>query len=99
MGAQQSTAPGTELPPAGSLAEIAAASSGWLQNLRKAGAEQSEFASSLLERSQSALDATAGVNIDEQLAELMELQRSYQASSKLITAVDAMFNSLLQAVG
>lgn len=93
------SAPGSELPPSASIPELAAASVGWLQNERANRHEKSEYAQSLLGRASSALENVAGVNIDEQITELLDLQRSYQASTKLITTVDNMFNSLLQAIG
>jgi flagellar hook-associated protein 1 FlgK len=40
-----------------------------------------------------------GVNIAEEMTALLELERSYQASSKLITMIDSMFEALLTAVG
>lgn len=97
--AKVETAPGTELPSSASISGMAAASVGWLQDMRASRGEQSDFAQSVLDRASSALENVAGVNIDDQITELLDLQRSYQASAKLITAVDSMFNSLMQAVG
>lgn len=87
------------LPASGALPDLAAASAGWLQAQRQSRSEESGYARARLDRSQGALEQSSGVNMDEQLSELMELQRAYQASSKLITTVDAMFNTLLQAIG
>lgn len=93
------SAPGSELPPKASVFEMAAASVGWLQNVRASSDSESEYARSVMDRASSALENVAGVNIDEQITELLELQRSYQASTKLISTVDSMFSSLLQAIG
>jgi flagellar hook-associated protein 1 FlgK len=93
------SAPGSELPPKASVSEMAAASVGWLQNVRVSSDSQSKYARSVMERASSALENVAGVSIDEQITELLELQRSYQASTKLISTVDSMFSSLLQAIG
>lgn len=87
-----------QLPSAASIGALAAASSGWLDQTRKGLSEQSDFASALLDRATSALSDVAGVNIDQQITELLDLQRSYQASTKLISTVDNMFNALLQAI-
>jgi flagellar hook-associated protein 1 FlgK len=38
------------------------------------------------------------VNIDEEMSILLNLEKSYQASARIMTSVDAMFNSLLEAV-
>jgi flagellar hook-associated protein 1 FlgK len=53
----------------------------------------------LLVRSTEALSNATGVNIDEEMTIMLELERSYQASAKLIATVDSLFASLLQAVG
>jgi flagellar hook-associated protein 1 len=39
-----------------------------------------------------------GVSIDEELSLLLDLEQSYKASAKLISTVDAMMASLLEAV-
>ena len=37
----------------------------------------------------------SGVNLDEELANLMKFQTSYQASAKVITTIDQMLDTLL----
>jgi flagellar hook-associated protein 1 FlgK len=39
-----------------------------------------------------------GVSVDEEMAALLDLEKSYQASSKIISVVDGMLASLLEAV-
>lgn len=46
----------------------------------------------------SNLSSQSGVNTDEEMAYLTELQSSYSASAKIVSTVQSMFNSLLQAV-
>ncbi len=48
---------------------------------------------------QSNLSSQSGVNVDEEMAQLSTLQSMYASSAKIITTVNAMFQSLLQAVG
>lgn len=98
LSAQMQSAPEAALPPTGSINEMAASSSGWLEQMRKTHSEKSDYASTLLDRASSALNDVAGINIDQQITELLELQRSYQASTKLISAVDSMFGALMQAI-
>ena len=40
----------------------------------------------------------SGVSIDEEMVNLMQFQRSYQASAKLITTLDNMYQTLLDTV-
>ncbi len=43
-------------------------------------------------------DSNSGVSLDEELANLITYQRSYQASAKLITTAEAMLDTLLNMV-
>ncbi len=49
-------------------------------------------------RTSAALSNETGVNIDEEMALLLDLEHSYQASARLISAVDDMLSTLLAAV-
>jgi flagellar hook-associated protein 1 len=82
-----------------SVSDFAADSVGWLQGQRQFSNHEAEYAHAVLQRSSDALAKVAGINIDDELTQLLELERTYQASSKLIATVDSMFNSLLRAVG
>jgi flagellar hook-associated protein 1 FlgK len=44
------------------------------------------------------LSSQSGVNSDEEMATLTELQGSYAASAKIVSTVQSMFSSLLDAV-
>lgn len=52
----------------------------------------------LLTQAQEARDAVAGVNLDEEAAEMMKFQQSYQAASQVITTAQSMFQSLISAI-
>jgi flagellar hook-associated protein 1 FlgK len=43
-------------------------------------------------------DATSGVSLDEEMADLIKFQQAYSAAAKLITSADEMMQTLLQAV-
>jgi flagellar hook-associated protein 1 FlgK len=47
---------------------------------------------------QNNLSSQSGVNTDQEMAKLTELQSSYAASAKVVSAVQSMFNALLSAV-
>jgi flagellar hook-associated protein 1 FlgK len=83
----------------GTIAGFSAASVAWLQEARSSADADSEYRIALLERSTEALSKVNGVNLDEEMTALLDLERSYQASSKLITMIDSMFEALLTAVG
>ena len=44
------------------------------------------------------LSSATGVNLDEQLSKMLDLEHSYQASAELVTTVKAMLDALLSAV-
>lgn len=79
------------------LAGFASSSVAWLQQARKSASDDDQHRSVALDRSQAALSKATGVSIDEEMTTLLELERSFQASIKLISAIDGMFASLLEA--
>lgn len=53
----------------------------------------------LLEQAQAARDSVAGVNLDEEAANMLRYQQAFQASAQLIVVANTLFHSLLDAVG
>lgn len=53
---------------------------------------------SILQASENALQSVAGVNLDEEAANLVKFQQAYTASAQLITAYQTIFDSLITAV-
>jgi flagellar hook-associated protein 1 FlgK len=47
----------------------------------------------------NARDAVAGVNIDEEMTNMMSYQHAYSAASRLVTAVDEMLDQLINRTG
>ncbi len=54
-----------------------------------------DFAQSTLVELNDRQDALAGVNLDEELADVLRFQYMYQASAKMITTIDEMLSTLL----
>ncbi len=53
---------------------------------------------SLLERANEARENVSGVNLDEEAANLIKFQQSYQAAAQAISTASSLFDSLLGAV-
>lgn len=53
---------------------------------------------SVLTASEDALESVRGVNLDEEAARLIQYQQAYTASTRLITAYQDLFDSLIAAV-
>lgn len=81
------------------LNDFSAGAVGWLDGLRKEAATASEGKLALVTRTSEALSNVTGVNVDEEMALLLDLENSYQASARLIKAVDDMLMNLFAAVG
>jgi len=87
-----------QLDPTASLTAFAASSVGWLESSRQVATNDVQVQSVVVSRTATNLANTKGVNIDEEMSRLLEIERSYAAASKIITAVDRMLEDLLQAV-
>jgi flagellar hook-associated protein 1 FlgK len=96
---QRSFDPAAGTGPTGTLSDYASASVAWLQGARKSASDDADYKGTLLDRSSQALSSATGVNLDEEMTLMLDLERSYQASSKLITTIDNMYGALLAAVG
>jgi flagellar hook-associated protein 1 FlgK len=49
--------------------------------------------------SEDAVQASAGVNLDEEMTNMLLFQRAYQASARVITTVDEMLDTLVNRTG
>ena len=80
------------------VADFASTSVGWLEEKRRTAASDLEFTQTVQERSSDALNQIIGVNLDTEMTLLLEIERSYQATSRLITTIDDMYQYLIAAV-
>ena len=46
---------------------------------------------------QQSFNSASGVNIDSEMANLLTLQNAYSANARVLTTIDQMFNTLVQA--
>lgn len=91
--------PAAQIDATATLTDYTANSVGWLQQTRQSTNTEFEFRTAVYERSVDSLTKVTNVNLDYEMTLLLDLERSYQATSRLISSVDTMFGSLLQAVG
>ncbi|GEP03201.1 flagellar hook-associated protein FlgK [Methylobacterium oxalidis] len=98
LAAERGFDPGADLKGSASLLGFAAASAGWLEAKRKDAAAAAEYQATLLGRAGDALSNAVGVNGDDETAQTLQLERSYTASAKLLTLVDDLLRTLLDAV-
>lgn len=91
--------PDAQLAPSATLAAFAAGSVSWLQEARALADAEAEYRATLFERTSEALSNATGINLDHEMMMLLDLERSYQATSRLISVIDEMFQALLAAAG
>ncbi len=98
MNAAQAFDPLAKLSTSTTLVGFASSSAGWLEDARRTSGDEADYRQTVLEQSSASLSKVTGVNLDEEMTLMLELERTYQASSKLITTINSMLGSLLQAV-
>ena len=78
-----------------SLMDYSSSSIGWLEGQRSAATTAGENTSAALSRSTSAYSNATGVNLDEELTLMMDIEQSYKAGTKILNAVNEMLQSVL----
>ncbi len=81
-----------------SVLQYASGASAWLDGFRSDASMAADRKDALTTQLTDKLSNTVGVNIDEEMSKLVEIEHSYQASARLIETVDKMMQSLLAAV-
>ena len=87
-----------EIGGAVSLKSLGTQSSAWVEASRQAAQKALDVSSATRLRAGDSLARVTGVNIDQEMATLLDLEKSYQASSKVLATIDAMLAALLEAV-
>ncbi len=98
LGAGRSFDPSTGGVPQGSLGDFADSSVSWLEVSRQTASTAAADQGTLATQKAASLTSETGVNLDDQLSKMLDLEHSYQASAELISTVKSMFDSLFAAV-
>ena len=77
------------------LMDYASSSIGWLEGQRSTATTAGENTSAALSRSSSAYSNATGVNLDEELTLMMNIEQSYKAGTKILNTVNEMLQSVL----
>jgi flagellar hook-associated protein 1 FlgK len=94
----QSFDPSAQLDTNTSVADFATASAGWLEAQRQTASNNADYQNTLASNASSALASETGVNLDTEMSKMLDLEHSYDASSKLLSTIDGLFTSLFQAI-
>jgi flagellar hook-associated protein 1 FlgK len=98
LGAGQTFDSATQLPSSTSVLAYAKNSVSWLEALRQSASAEADYRSTVAQRATSSLSQTTGVNLDEEMTNLLDLERTFQASSRLINTVNEMLSTLIQSL-
>ncbi len=98
LGATTTFPAGTGIATSTDLTDYTAASASWLDGQYQSASNDATYQSTLSTQASQALSNATGVNIDSQMSQMLDFENSYQASAKLISTINSMFGSLLQAV-
>ncbi len=86
------------LPNRASVSDVALQSQAWLQGVRQQADEQSTNSNAILTQATAALSNAIGVNIDDQMSKMLDLENSYQAAAKMMATIDGMYAALFNAI-
>lgn len=87
--------PSTGLDSSVSIMSYATNSIGWLEENRSNATTAAENTSAAVARTDEAYSNETGVNLDEELTLLLDIEQSYKAATKILNAVDEMLKTLL----
>lgn len=98
MNADRAFDPAAGVANSASLLSFSTSSVSWLEDQRQAAGTAADYQAALLSRATEALSNATGVNIDNEYTIQLQLEQSYQAASKLITLINSMMQTLLDAL-
>ena len=78
-----------------SVLDFASDSIGWLEGQRSSATTAAENTAAQLSRSSDVYSNQTGVNLDEELTLMMDIEQSYKAGTKILNAVNEMLQSVL----
>lgn len=81
----------------GSLASYAASSVSWLEAARQNATNDASYNSAVVTTTTTALSNATGVNLDDEMSSMLDIEHAYQASAQLMNTVNGMYAALLQA--
>ncbi|TGP55468.1 flagellar hook-associated protein FlgK [bacterium M00.F.Ca.ET.230.01.1.1] len=81
------------------VSDYAANAIGWFEGVRQQASTNADNKQALAARTAEALSNDTGVNVDQEMSLLLDLEHTYQASAHMMKTVGDMLDSLLAAVG
>jgi len=98
LSATRSFDPAAGLVASATLGNYATSAASGLEAQRQASEANSTYLQVVSDRASSVLAKETGVNLDEEMAHMLDLERSYQASARLMSSIDSLIGTLLDAL-
>jgi flagellar hook-associated protein 1 FlgK len=89
--------PSAKIGDSATILDYSTDSVGWAEEYRSGATNASETTTAMLSRATEAYSNTTGVNLDEELILLLDVEQSYKAASKLLSTIDDMLSTLMEA--
>ena len=70
----------------------------WIEGVRQSATSDNEYKSTMFSRAGEALSNETGVNTDDEMALMLQLEQTYSATARIITTVGKMLDDLMSAV-
>lgn len=90
--------PNAGITASSSVVSYAASSIGWFEGVRQQASTLADTKEALAQRTGEALSNATGVNVDNEMSQMLDLEHTYQASARILTTVNQMLDALLAAV-
>ncbi len=90
--------PVTNLNANTTVSSYMAESASWLQSKNQSATSDTQYKTILVNQASTSLANATGVNIDQEVTNMLNIERSYQASAKVLNVVNQMLNTLMQAI-
>lgn len=81
-----------------SLQSFASDSVGFVEEYRSNATTAAESTSAMLNKSKEAYSNATGVNLDEELIQMLDIEQSYKAAAKLMSTIDDLLKTLMESV-
>lgn len=82
----------------GSLLNFSESSVGWIGAQKQSAFRVKTYTNSIFTQSSVMLSSTTGVNIDEQMTQMLALENAFQASAKVLQTINSVYDSLFAAI-
>jgi flagellar hook-associated protein 1 FlgK len=88
----------TNLDVIGSLHSFMQSSIGWIGAQRQNASRERTYQNAIVTQTTVTLSSTTGVNIDEQMTQMLTLENAFQASAKLLQTINSVYEALFAAI-